>query len=216
MKLKIFMLAVFVTSVSLVSAQSIRFNPYGTGVFDDKVDSYYSPTSYYKGRINGGFQWGSGLEFRVNSDYGLELMYLRQDTKVPLEYFDYSTGKIEYTQFDVAFNYIMLGGVRSFHVSNRIEPYAGLMGGLAIVNAENPESGRSETGTRFAWGLRGGLNIWLTKIVGLKFQAQLMSISQAIGGGMYFGTGGVGAGVSSYSSMLQFGLGSGFTFKLGK
>jgi len=32
---------------------------------------------------------------------------------------------------------------------------------------------------------------------------------------LYFGTGGAGAGVSSYSSMLQFGLGGGLCFALG-
>jgi hypothetical protein len=32
---------------------------------------------------------------------------------------------------------------------------------------------------------------------------------------LYFGTGGAGAGLSSYSSMLQFGLGGGLVFKLG-
>jgi hypothetical protein len=38
---------------------------------------------------------------------------------------------------------------------------------------------------------------------------------QGAGGGLYFGTGGAGAGVSTYSSMLQFGLGGGLTFALG-
>ncbi len=35
-------------------------------------------------------------------------------------------------------------------------------------------------------------------------------------GGFYFGTGGVGAGVSSYSTMYQFGVGGGLVFKLGQ
>jgi len=43
-----------------------------------------------------------------------------------------------------------------------------------------------------------------------------MSIAQGAGGGLYFGTGGVGAGVSTYSSMYQFQLGGGLTFKLGQ
>jgi len=39
---------------------------------------------------------------------------------------------------------------------------------------------------------------------------------QSVGDGFYFGTGGAGAGVSTYSSMLQFALRGGLTFKLGK
>ena len=40
--------------------------------------------------------------------------------------------------------------------------------------------------------------------------------SQGFGGGAYFGTGGAGFALSSYSSIYQFGLGGGLTFKLGK
>ena len=42
-----------------------------------------------------------------------------------------------------------------------------------------------------------------------------MSAVQGAGGGLYFGTGGGGVGVSTYSSMYQFGLGGGLTFALG-
>jgi hypothetical protein len=40
-----------------------------------------------------------------------------------------------------------------------------------------------------------------------------MSAVQSAGGGLYFGTGGGGAGVSTYSSMYQFGLGGGLAFQ---
>ena len=45
-------------------------------------------------------------------------------------------------------------------------------------------------------------------------QASLFSATQAFGGGLYFGTGGIGAGLSSYSSMYQFGLEGGLVFRL--
>jgi hypothetical protein len=45
---------------------------------------------------------------------------------------------------------------------------------------------------------------------------QLLSIPQGAGGELYFGTGGAGAGVSTYSTMMQFALGGGLTFKLGQ
>jgi hypothetical protein len=47
-------------------------------------------------------------------------------------------------------------------------------------------------------------------------QAQLQSAVQAFGGGLFVGTGGVGAGVNSYSTIMQFGLGGGLVFKFGK
>ena len=51
--------------------------------------------------------------------------------------------------------------------------------------------------------------------VAIKLQGQLMSAVQSAGGGLYFGTGGAGAGVSTYSSMYQFGLGGGLVISLG-
>ena len=66
-------------------AQNLRLNGYTTYVFDDKVDSYYSSTSYYEGKIKGGFLWGGGLEYMASQTTGIERKYLRLDTKAPLK-----------------------------------------------------------------------------------------------------------------------------------
>jgi hypothetical protein len=49
--------------------------------------------------------------------------------------------------------------------------------------------------------------------IGIKLQAQLLSAVQSLGGGIFVGTGGVGAGVASYSTLYQFGLGGGLVFR---
>jgi hypothetical protein len=90
-----------------------------------------------------------------------------------------------------------------------------LFAGVAISDIDNPENGNSSSATKFAWGLRLGANIWATEKVGVKLQAQLFSAVQSAGGGFYFGTGGSGVGLSTYSTIYQFGLGGGLTFKLG-
>ena len=46
-------------------------------------------------------------------------------------------------------------------------------------------------------------------------QAGLLSAVQSVGGGVYFGTGGAGAGVSGYSTFYQWNLGGGLVFNLG-
>ena len=86
---------------------------------------------------------------------------------------------------------------------------------MGVFNVENPETGDFGSATKFAWGLRLGSNIWVSEKIGLKIQAQLLSATQSMGGGLYFGTGGAGAGVSTYSSYYQFNLGGGLVFKLG-
>ena len=194
----------------------LRINGYTFYAFDDRVDSYYSSSDYYRGTIKGGFQWGGGLEYMMIPDQSVELSYLRLDSNAPMEYYDYKANKVKFTDFDVATNYILVGSNRYFGMNPKIEPFAGLQAGMAIFNIKNPDNGRSGNSTKFAWGAKLGLNFWASDRVGLKIQTGLISAVQAAGGGFYFGTGGAGAGVSAYSTFYQFYVGGGLTFRMGK
>ncbi len=189
----------------------LRVNGFAFYAFDDKVDSYYSNTEYFRGKIKGGFQYGGGLEYMMAPTQSFELFYLRLDTEAPIEYYK---GGIKFTEFDVATNYVMAGGNRYFPTTSVIEPFLGLQAGLAIFNVKNPDNGNSDNATKFAWGAKAGLNIWATEKVGLKIQTGLLSAVQAVGGGFYFGTGGGGVGVSTYSTFYQFYIGGGLSFNL--
>ena len=208
---------ILLLSGSCVLAQNsptLRLNGYANYAFDDNhVDSYYSNTSYFEGSIDGGFMYGGGLEVMLQEAYGLEFTYLRLDSKAPMEY--YNNG-VEFTNFDLATNYIMAGGNRYMQMNPKVEPYGGMMLGMAIFNIENPENSRSTSATKFAWGIKAGLNIWASEKVGIKMQASLLSAVQAVGGSVYFGTGGAGAGVSGFSTFYQFVLGGGIVFNLAK
>jgi hypothetical protein len=83
---------------------------------------------------------------------------------------------------------------------------------MNILNVTNPDNGSSDSVTKFAWGIKAGVNIFANEKVGFKLQMSLLSVVQAVGGGLYFGTGGVGAGVSGFSSYYQFSLGGGLVF----
>jgi len=196
----------------------VNVNLYGAYVFDDKFDTYYSSSSYYEGKIKGGFQWGIGVEYMVQPLYGIELLYLRQDTNAPTRYYGVINAGSGEVNLDLAINYIMLAPTKHFLSSNeKLEGFAGFMAGMVIAEASNPD-GTLNTGddstTKFAWGLRLGGIIWASEKVGIRLQTQLLSATQAMGGGFYFGTGGAGAGVSSYSTIYQFGLGGGLVFKV--
>lgn len=207
-------LIAFVTGHT-VRAQEFRINLYSAYAFDDKFDSYYSNTNYYQGKIKGGLQWGGGIEYMLRPEYGVELLYLRQSTHAPTTY---STGVItaRQTEFDLGVNYILLGGSRhALSSSGKLEGFGGLMAGMVIADAKDPDTGRSASATKFAWGVRLGGIAWATESVGIKVQAQLLSAVQSMGGSLYFGTGGAGAGVASYSTIYQFCLGGGLVFKVG-
>jgi len=212
--LKKFILGIifFAGITSMAIAQNVRLNGYAAYVFDDNVDSYYDPNNYYDGQINGGFQWGAGLEYMVSPSKGIEIKYLRRDCTAPMEY--YKNG-IQYKTFDVAINHILLGGSNYFQTGGKVEPYAGAALGMSIITLKNVESGDNQS-TKFAWGVKLGTNIWATDKVGIKLQADLISVVQSAGGSFYFGTGGSGAGIGMYSTMYQWVLGGGLTFKLGQ
>jgi len=191
---------------------SVRLNGYAIYAFDDNsVDSYYSDTDYFDGKIKGGFQYGGGLEVLPSPAIGIEITYLRLDSKAPMEY--YNDG-IQYTDFNLAQNFLFLGFNKYLPVNPRLEPFVGVQLGMDILDIENPDNGNTGSNTKFAWGIKAGTHVWVNERVGLKIQLGLLSAVQAMGGSIYFGTGGAGAGVSGFSSYYQFNLGGGLVFKL--
>lgn len=199
------------------AAQGVKINGYANYVFDDQVDSYYDNTSYFDGKIKGGFQWGVGLQYNFKEFYGIELTYYNHATSALANY--KPSGGIGVTNgtFDVNLNWVMLNGVRELRKpGSKFEAFGGLGLGACFINTTNNQTGNSKSSTNFAWQMRGGGNIWVSEKVAVKLNAQLQSAVQSVGGGFYVGTGGAGAGVSSYSSLLQFGLGGGLVFKLGQ
>jgi hypothetical protein len=190
---------------------TLRLNVYTSYAFDDDVDSYYSTTAYFRGTIKGGFEYGGGLEYILRPAYGIEFAYLRLDSKAPITYYDNIEKKAE---FGVAQNYLMLGVNHYLLVNPRLEPYFGLQMGMGIFNVENPNTNKTGSATKFAWGLKAGTNIWLSNKIGLKLQAGLLSAVQSMGGGLYFGTGGAGAGLTGYSTFYQWTLGGGLIFDI--
>ena len=208
----VFFLAVTFTFGQTSSGPSVRIHGYTTYAFDDNhVDSYYSNTDYFKGKIKGGFQYGGGIEVKPFPAAGIEVTYLRLDSKAPMEYYN---GGIRNTDFDVAQNWILLSFNKYVPVNPKIEPYAGAQIGMDIFNIHNPDLSNTITATKLAWGIRAGVNVWANEKVGIKLQASLLSPVQALGGGFYFGSGGGGAGISGFSTYYQFNIGGGLVFKM--
>ena len=215
MKSKLLIICLLVLSLQGFS-QEIRVNTYGGYVFKDQVDSYYSSSSFFDGQIQDGFRGGLGLEYKVNETGGLELSYLRQDTDSPTSYRDNGlfNGEIQFTDFDLVIDWIMLNGTRYFPINDQIETYASTGIGMGIFSLTNPDNNRNGSATKLAWNFRGGTNIWFTENVGIKLQAAFFSAVQSIGGGLYFGSGGTGGGLNTYSSMFQFSFDGGIVLRL--
>ncbi|MBK0369969.1 hypothetical protein [Flavobacterium agrisoli] len=222
-KINLLMGAIALLFASSLSAQQfntgsykkqVRINLYGAYAFEDSFDSYYDLGDYYQGQLQGGFMYGAGVEFEVKPGSFVEISYQRMDSNAPTQY--YNGGFFDkYADFDVATNYLMVGGNQSFRrAGSPVEGFIGGMLGIGIIGIDNPETNFSDSATKFAWGIKGGMTYWASSAVGIKMQAQLLSVTQSVGGGVYFGTGGVSTGLSSYSSIYQFTLGGGLVFNL--
>ncbi|MDN3204796.1 porin family protein [Algoriphagus sediminis] len=213
---KILFSLVLIFAANETFGQEVRLNTYAGYVFKNRVDSYFSNSSYYDGTIQDGFRWGAGIEYLIPQKGAVELQYLRQDTNAPTTYRDGGilNGEIQFTDFDLAINWIFVNGTKYFPVNEVVEPFAGGGIGMAIFGLDNPDNGRSSSATKLAWNIKGGSNFWLADNVALRVQASLMSAVQSVGGGFYFGTGGSGAGLSTYSSMYQFAFEGGIVFRI--
>jgi hypothetical protein len=190
------------TTETMAQAQAVRLNAYGGYTFADKFNfsGYYG---YDQARIDESGHWGGGLEIEIRPRKAIEIYYQSQPT----------TGRLlgpsldDYTK-DMTVSYLMLGGL-GYAGNDKIKGFGGLMLGAAFFNSDGVNS------TKFGIGGRLGLLISPNQKIGIRLGAQVLSAVQGAGGGFYFGTGGAGAGVSTYSSLYQFGVFGGLAITLG-
>lgn len=212
MKKVLISLALIVAVVSTASAQ-VRLNVYSAYVFDDGFEVYGDVSNYFKGTTKGGYQWGAGVQYVFSPNSSAELLYINRSTSAPTT-FKFGTNDVKTEDFQITHNYIMLAGDGLYN-KGKVEGYAGLMAGALISDVEAPSVSKSASNTDFAWGGRLGVTIWASPKVGIKLQSQMLAASKATGGETYFTWYGP-IYLNSYSTLWQFSLGGGLTFKLGK
>jgi hypothetical protein len=176
-------------------------NAYGGYLFGDDVTLEYG-----YGHIDESVIYGGSLEFMMPKHVSVELSYQYQSSDAQVSQGLFSDkGK-------VAISYILIEGNRYAPFKGNLSGYFGGGLGLAILTPD----GNYETVGRLAWRVKAGLLVSPSEKVGIKLGMQLNSCVQGIGGGLYFGTGGAGAGATAYSSMYQFGLTGGIQVHFGK
>lgn len=193
---------------SQVEVTLLTFESYS---FADKVVT----NDGYNGKIDDGFQWGAGLEFNIPHRAAIEIIYQRLDTDGYLDYPVIGTNSLlttDRTQGNISLDYIMLGGTRYQPFSPKVSGFASADAGVLLLNTK--DNNKDEVYDKFAWGLRLGLKIQANDKMSIRLHGQLLSAVQALGGGLYLGTGGAGAGLTGYSTFWQFNLGGSVNFLL--
>lgn len=199
--MKFILTSVIVLSCLFAYAQpTVTLLTFGGYTFQDQIDF---EGGY--GEIGDGFQWGGGFEIGLSDYNAVEIIYQRMDPTT------YVQGPLNRRSGEVGINYIMLGGTRYAPLNEKIAGFGTLDAGVGFLS---PKETGYDGVTKFAWGLRLGVRIMASEKVSLRIHGQLMSPVQGAGGGFYFGTGGTGAGVSTYSTIYQFNLGGSVNFRL--
>ena len=95
------------------------------------------------------FSWGTIASFTARPGSSVELLYLRQDTKV-----DFDPDREEKREVgDFANNYILIGLRQDLNTPGALRPFFTTMLGMNVLD---PDAGDAGTSTRFAWSLGGG------------------------------------------------------------
>jgi len=215
---KVYLLFILALSISTLHAQSFRVNAYGNYALGTKYhvygNIYYPPINYYQGEIEGGPVWGAGLEYRIKDQFGAELLYMVHKTQATADY-ESSSGGVK-TDIKLSVRYVLAGGLMSFTKNQKLEPFGGVLAGASMIEATNALENTTKNETCFAWGLRGGLNYWITSNIGVKFQLQYVLVPKGVGGDLYFDSEHDPVAPDAYTSMSQFMVGGGLSFQFGK
>jgi hypothetical protein len=210
MKKILFLLsACLVFKAGTYAQTTIEFIPTGGYTVPDQVNFY---NTY--GRIEGAGNWGGSLQFNVNRNFGIELLYNRMDAQSGIYDYHYNNqSNPPISQQKVGINYFMAGPVQSFGFPG--SPVHLFFGGLLGAAVFSPNPIDNSSNTKFAWGFEAGTNVYVSPRFGIRLKAQLLS--PVDNGGFYFGNFGYGgsAGYYSYASIYQFGFSAGFIIGLG-
>ena len=215
-KIILILLLVTTTTIALAQSSHVRLNLYSSYVFDDGFDVYNDANTYFNGTVKAGLQWGGSIEYLPHPAYSIELMYLNRSIDVPATFKFGITEPKRTETFDMGLNYILVGFNRlQKSSSGKVEGYGGLLFGAVIADVKSPTTGKSSSNTDFTWGGKLGLNYWVSDKIGIKLQSQLLMASKITGGDSYWSYWGP-VYLNEYSTMWQFGLGGGLTFRFGK
>jgi len=192
-----------VTLSATAQTSSVTLLTFAGYTFADKFETYYG-----YGKIQDAFQWGAGLEFGVQPGAAMELIYLRSDAEVT--YDSYYDKQVSGT---IGLNYIMLG-------ATGYKPFNDVVSGFGTIDmgagftSNIQETLNTSNVTKFAIGGRMGVKIAPNDKISLRLHAQILSPVQWIGGGVYFGSGGTGAGVTTGSTIWQFQFGGSVNYRI--
>lgn len=194
-------LAFFLTLCSQAFAQRVELTPFAGYQF---WGSY--KYGYGKLQFEDGPSYGGTLGVEIQDDMFLTLVVNHQDSHITdMPYNSYSTDLGA-----VGINYFMLNGERCVSLNDKVAPYATIGIGAALMDPV----GNSSSAWRFAANGGLGLKFYASEKIGIKIGANFWAPMQGAGFGVGVGTGGVYAGASTYTTIVQMSVNGGIILRL--
>jgi hypothetical protein len=163
------------------------------------------------GRVAGGLNLGGAINFNINRNVGIEVLYNHVSSSSGLYNYGYDGGT-QINGGNLSQDFIMAGPVISGNIPNStVRPFLGVLLGADIMT---PAAG-FQSNTYFAAGFQLGTNIYISPRVGIQLKAQFLSAAGGAGGAFYYNnyySGGINPNQSTY----QFTLGGGLIIGLGR
>jgi hypothetical protein len=155
-----------------------------------------------------GVAYGASIGIDVRRGGQVELLWVMQSS-----HSSYQSQSWQYSSFDfdVVFNYFMIGYVHELNPRAKVRPF--FRAGAGAWWASPDYQGLSDT-WRVAMDLAGGVKIYPSEKIGIRLQAAMMMPLVVYGGGLYVGTGGASVGVSAGIPIAQFNFSAGLIIVL--
>jgi hypothetical protein len=195
-------------TTKLKAQGALELTPFIGYTFDD---TFY-PSSGGDAKINDGMTYGGILSLSVHPNYDFEFLYSRQEATGQYNSYGYFGFPVSDYNIPLSVNYFMLGGNRlqNLGATGKVQGFAGMNLGGVLFSMQDKAY---DDVWKFAFGFKLGVKAMFNDVVGIRLQTNLMMPVQSGGVGIYAGSGGVSTGVSTFSTITQFGFSGGLVFR---
>lgn len=190
-----FLIVMSIISVEAVSAQIIEFSGFAGYQLGGTLKGYYGEV-----KMDNAMSYGGNMALALSTTTFVEFSYIRSDTEG--QFRDYNDGSIG-DKVPLSSNYIQLGALQEMDFGI-LSPFFTIKGGLAVWSPKNSVDFNSYT--QFAFSVGGGTKIWISDMIGIRLQANMLMPLVWRGGGFGCGfyTGGSSCGGAVYTRITPF------------
>jgi opacity protein-like surface antigen len=150
--------------------------------------------------------FGLTLDVEIRPGTELQVMYLRQDSKVT---FRQGAGGVTEDLFDMATSYYHVGAMQGIQRGS-LRPYSGATLGATSFD---PQGGGGDTEWKFSFGFNAGVKYYINDRIGLKVNGRILASLIDTNAGLWVGWGGPGVSIGG-SAVWQWDLGGGVLIRL--